>query len=172
MILTSPGFADGAFLPFDCAYESKNRSPALSWCDPPRGTRAFAIVCQDYDGPDARPWTHWLVWNIPAVETRLLPGLPQYPRLESGVEQGFNDYFEYGWSGPCPPFGVHAYVFTLYALDALARPTAPTPQAVLSELSTHAIDTARLSAIYESAGHKPSLAIIGLESRAAYRRSA
>ena len=58
-------------MPFDCGYESMNRSPALSWADAPIGTRSFAVVCQDRNGPDARPWTHWLIWNIGPTETRL-----------------------------------------------------------------------------------------------------
>jgi len=169
MILTSSGFADGSRLPFECAYESQNRSPALSWRDAPFGTRSFAVVCQDRDGPDARPWTHWLVWNIPAAETRLLSGLPQYPRLENGIEQGLNDYLEYGWSGPCPPVGEHEYLFTLYALDSLLDPVGPTSGAVLSELAAHVIEAARLSATYDADGLKPCLAAIGREARAQYR---
>jgi Raf kinase inhibitor-like YbhB/YbcL family protein len=172
MVLTSSGFADGSSLPFDCAYESRNRSPALSWSDAPYGTRSFAVVCQDRDGPDARPWTHWLIWNIRPTETRLMPGLPQYPRLDDGMEQGLNDYLEYGWSGPCPPMGVHEYVFTLYALDSAICPAGPTGRIVLAELSAHVIETARLTALYDSDGQMPALAAISLESRAAYRRSA
>ena len=61
----------------------------------------------------------------------LSPGLPQYPRLEDGTEQGLNDYLEYGWSGPCPPIGVHEYVFTLYALGEAIRPAGPTGRAVI-----------------------------------------
>jgi len=172
MILTSSGFADGSRLPFDCAYESQNRSPALSWCNAPSGTRSFAVVCQDRDGPDARPWTHWLLWNIPAAETRLLAGLPQYPRLDGEIEQGLNDYLEYGWCGPCPPVGEHEYVFTLYALDASVSPVGPTSKAVLAALSSHVIETARLTATYDSEGLKPCLAAIGRTERAQYRCSA
>jgi len=172
MILTSPGFADGSIMPFDCGYESSNRSPALSWADPPLGARSFAVVCQDRNGPNSRPWTHWLVWNIGAAETRLAPGLLQYPRLDDGTEQGLNDYLEYGWSGPCPPAGVHGYSFTLYALDEAIRPAGPTSGAVLAALSAHAIGTARLTGLYDSDGVRPALAVLGMEARASYRPSA
>ncbi len=172
MILTSQGFADGSIMPFDCGYESMNRSPALSWADAPIGTRSFAVVCQDRNGPDARPWTHWLIWNIGPTETRLSPGLPQYPRLEDGTEQGLNDYLEYGWSGPCPPIGVHEYVFTLYALGEAIRPAGPTGRAVIAALSAAAIGTARLSGLYDSDGAKPALAVLGMDARATFRRTA
>jgi len=172
MRLTSTDFADGSTLPFDCAYESRNRSPSLSWSEAPWGVRSFAVVCADRDGPDARPWTPWLLWNIPATESRLVAGLPQYPRLDDGMEQGLNDYLEYGWCGPCPPSGAHEYTFTLYALDSLLSPPAPTTPAVLSALSAHAIAPARLSAFYGSDGALPSLAAMGRQARAAYRYQA
>ena len=70
MILTSPSFADGAMLPFECAYEGSNASPALSWSGAPSGTRSFALSCIDHSSPNPVGWVHWLQWNIPAFETR------------------------------------------------------------------------------------------------------
>ncbi|MBU1081717.1 MAG: YbhB/YbcL family Raf kinase inhibitor-like protein, partial [Spirochaetes bacterium] len=150
MILSSINFADGASLPFECSYESRNLSPSLRWTGAPLGTRSFAVTCQDRDGPDAKPWTLWLLWNIPATETRLRQGLPQYPRLDDGMEQGLNDYLEYGWCGPCPPVGLHEYSFALYALDSQISPVAPTPRVVLSAISAHVIDVVRVTATFGS----------------------
>jgi hypothetical protein len=169
MKLTSPSFADGAALPFESAYEARNRSPALCWSGAPSGVRSLALVCQDSDGPDGRPWTHWLLWNIPATETRLPAGLPQYPRLEDGMEQGLNDYLEYGWCGPCPPFGLHEYTFSLYALSATIVPAAPTSGAVLAAIAASTVESARLTAVYGAEGPMPSLAAMGRAARAAFR---
>lgn len=166
MILTSPSFADGAWLPFECTYESENRSPSLSWSEAPLGVHSFAIVCEDPDGPCGRPWTHWLLWNIGATETRVRSGLPQYPRLADGMEQGLNDYMEFGWGGPCPPTGTHEYVMTLYALDALLAPAAPTASAVLSALSGHVLAMARLTAVYDLEGAPNALESLGRPARA------
>lgn len=125
MILTSPSFADGAMLPFECAYEGANASPALSWSGAPSGTRSFALSCIDHSSPNPVGWVHWLQWNIPAFETRRLPGLSPYACLDDGCEQGLNDFLEFGWGGPCPPLGLHRYQFSLYALDCLVRPESP-----------------------------------------------
>ncbi|GAB1456263.1 MAG: YbhB/YbcL family Raf kinase inhibitor-like protein [Spirochaetia bacterium] len=171
MVLTSVEFAAGSWLPFDSSYESANRSPSLSWTDVPMGVRSYALTCQDQNGPDGQAWTHWLLWNIPATESRVLSGLAQYPRLDNGMEQGLNDYLDYGWSGPCPPLGVHEYIFTLYALDSDFSPTSASPASVISELASVAMTTARLTALYGSGGHIMSLASIGQESRAAYRQA-
>lgn len=166
MILTSPNFADGAWLPFECTYESENRSPCLSWSDAPAGVQSFALVCQDMDGPCGRPWTHWLLWNIGPTETRVRSGLPQYPRLDDGMEQGLNDYLEFGWGGPCPPVGLHEYVMTLYALDSMLAPAAPTVPAVLAAVSAHILTTARLTAVYDAEGAPNALASLGRLARA------
>ena len=124
MLLTSLNFADGAALPFESSYEGRNASPALSWSGVPPGVRSYALVCRDEGDP--RGWVHWLLWNLPAHETRLAAGLPPYPRLDTGAEQGLNDFLEYGWGGPCPPVGVHSYRFTLFALSSAIDPVAPT----------------------------------------------
>lgn len=122
MHLSSPSFADGALLPFDTAYEAGNISPSLSWGDVPAGTVTLALTCDDRASSGDKSWTHWLLWDIPACETRLASGLPPYGLLDDGVMQGLNDYLELGWGGPCPPEGLHRYVFTLYALTGRLEP--------------------------------------------------
>lgn len=160
MKLTSPSFADGSPLMFCNAYEAENRSPALAWADAPAGVASFALVCQDRDGPGGRVWTHWVMWNIPAIETRLPAGLPQYERLENGTTQGLNDYLEFGWGGPCPPEGVHTYSFTLYALSSHASPATPTVGALLDDIAGRTIATARIEATYETEHRISSLVSI------------
>lgn len=149
MILFSPAFADGAELPFECAYDSENRSPAIQWIEPPLGTACFALSCEDPEGVNGAPWTHWTVWNIPGNESRLLPGQPPYGALENGASQGLNDFLELGWGGPCPPNGRHSYVFTLYALDAVIRPTAPTRAAFDEALRGRVLEAAAITAYHD-----------------------
>jgi Raf kinase inhibitor-like YbhB/YbcL family protein len=35
------------------------------------------------------------------------------------VTQGCNDFGRLGFSGPCPPGGIHRYFFRLYAVDGM-----------------------------------------------------
>ncbi len=152
MHLSSPSFADGAPLPFASGYESENRSPALAWTDVPVGTVSLALICMDQNGPGGVPWIHWLVWNIPPTETRLLEGIPPYYEFENGMKQGQNGYRETGWGGPCPPEGEHRYDFTLYALDILVRPMGRNLLAVKEALRSHFLDSAAISATF-APGH-------------------
>ncbi|TFG85249.1 MAG: YbhB/YbcL family Raf kinase inhibitor-like protein [Spirochaetales bacterium] len=171
MRLTSPSFADGANLPYDCAYEGGNSSPALAWTVAPSGSVSLALTCVDTDAPFQKFWVHWLAWNIPAWETRRLVGQLPYARLEDGTEQGLNDFLEFGWGGPCPPSGTHRYVFTLYALDSMLKPDGPGIQDLFQAMEGHVIEAAELAACYAPDGAIVSYEAIAREGRAKFRYS-
>lgn len=146
MILSSPQFADGAELPFYCWYDAENKSPPLIWSDCPKGVTSYALVCLDVTNP-AMPWTHWLAWNIPGIETMLPKGIEQYPLLENGMRQGLNSFLEIGWGGPCPPAGKHAYEFIIFALDCLFKEDFLTWHELAQAISGHVLDKANLCAV-------------------------
>ena len=83
-----------------------------------------------------------------------------YPRLEDGSEQGLNDFLEYGWSGPCPPNGSHAYRFSLYALDCFLVPEYPRLDSVLMAMENHVLAYAELYVHYEPEGAIASYAAL------------
>jgi Raf kinase inhibitor-like YbhB/YbcL family protein len=90
-----------------------NVSPAVSWKDPPTGTKSFALTLYDPDAPTGSGWWHWQVWNIGPTVTGFAEG-----QVPAGVAQGKGDVGRRGYLGPCPPpgSGPHRYVFTIYAL--------------------------------------------------------
>ena len=45
MRLTSRSIEEGSRMPAAQSYAGGNRSPELSWRDPPEGTRSFAVTC-------------------------------------------------------------------------------------------------------------------------------
>jgi Raf kinase inhibitor-like YbhB/YbcL family protein len=110
--LTSDAFGHGDPIPRRHTCEGDDISPALSWSDPPPGSRALALVVDDPDAP-VGTFTHWLAANIDAESSGLAEG-------ESAPVEGCNDFGTLGWSGPCPPsgHGPHRYFFRLHALDA------------------------------------------------------
>ena len=72
MRLTSRSIEEGSRMPAAQSYAGGNRSPELSWRDPPEGTRSFAVTCFDPDAPTGSGWWHWCVLNLPAA-LRSLP---------------------------------------------------------------------------------------------------
>ncbi|MFN3598964.1 MAG: YbhB/YbcL family Raf kinase inhibitor-like protein [Aquificaceae bacterium] len=116
--LTSQSFQSGGVIPNRYAYNqcningAQNVSPHLRWSNPPQGTQSFVIIMDD---PDARNFTHWIVYNIPANTTEI----PENYSPSPPVGQGINDYGQVGYGGPCPPQGeTHRYNFTIYALNS------------------------------------------------------
>lgn len=64
----SMAFKNNDAIPKKYTGYGENRSPELSWSNPPTGTKSFALICDD---PDAQQvcgytWIHWVVKNIPA----------------------------------------------------------------------------------------------------------
>jgi Raf kinase inhibitor-like YbhB/YbcL family protein len=96
-----------------------NVSPALSWSNPPAGTKSFALLMHDPDAPTGSGWWHWLAYNIPTSVSSLPAGAgdPQKNLLPAGAVQGRTDFGTPGYGGPCPPPGKpHHYYLRLYAL--------------------------------------------------------
>lgn len=123
-------------------------SPALTWKDPPAGTKSFGLTLYDPDAPTGSGWWHWQVWNIPATATGFDEG-----KVPAGAVQGKGDIGRPGYLGPCPPpgTGVHHYVFTLYALkvDKLDLDPEKTSGALVGySLNANAIAKARVVYTY------------------------
>ncbi len=72
-LLTSPAFMHEHEIPTRHTCDGADVSPALSWSDPPAGTKSFALVVDDPDAPDprapTRTWVHWVLYRIPASAT-------------------------------------------------------------------------------------------------------
>jgi Raf kinase inhibitor-like YbhB/YbcL family protein len=120
--LTSPDLTDGA------KFQDKNtcngkafgddESPALTWTEPPAGTKSFALTFIDVtltaNNPSNPLGHHWMAYNIPAA-TRALPAdLPDGSTLTTPVAL---KQVPQGYLGPCPGGMMDTYEFTLYALD-------------------------------------------------------
>jgi Raf kinase inhibitor-like YbhB/YbcL family protein len=109
--LTTDAFQSGQPIPTEYTCDGANRAPALSWGEPPPGTRSFALVIDDPDAPSGT-FRHWGVFDIPA-SARSIGG------SERRGTEVTNDFGKPGYGGPCPPkgHGPHHYHFKLFALD-------------------------------------------------------
>jgi len=122
--LSSSSFKDGERLATKMAGNNKsnpncvgdNVSPALSWSNPPEGTKSFAILMFDIDGRPPGGVSHWVAYGIPASVTAFAEGevSKQTDKFVGGQSlMKLPHYF-----GPCtPPGPPHHYIFTLYATD-------------------------------------------------------
>src|SRR6478752_10125683 len=127
--LSSTSFKDGERRATKMAGNNKsnpncvgeNVSPALSWSNPPEGTKSFAILMFDPEGRPPGGVSHWVAYGIPVSVTGFAEGEVSKPSdkyVGGSSLMKLPNYF-----GPCPPPGPqHHYTFTLMATDL--EPTA------------------------------------------------
>jgi Raf kinase inhibitor-like YbhB/YbcL family protein len=152
--IRSPAFAPDGPIPPKYTCDGLDLSPALTWTDPPPGTRSFALIVDDPDAPDPaapkRVWVHWIRYNIPA-ETRELPEGAGNRPPSGGARDALSDFKKPGYHGPCPPIGRHRYYFRLFALDTILPDLGPNAQRkdVEKAMKTHVLGTAVVMGTYE-----------------------
>jgi len=117
MQLLSLSFTAGGPIPVRYTCEGENVSPEFAWKEAPSETRSFAFIGHDPDAPRPGGFTHWVLYNIPADKAHLEPVVPNVEVVPGTGAQGTNDIGEIGYTGPCPPSGMHHYYFRLFALD-------------------------------------------------------
>ncbi len=103
---------------FGCA--GQNVFPEISWKNPPKETKSFALTVYDPDAPTGSGWWHYVAVNIPANYKKLPEnfGSKDQFQIANNILQIRNDFGVYKFGGPCPPKGdkPHRYIFTIYAL--------------------------------------------------------
>jgi len=147
--LKSPAFEHLGKIPQKHTGEGEDVSPALEWVNAPEGTGSYAIICHDPDAPLVSPgsygFVHWVLYNIPASETKL-------PEGSKDFTTGTNDAKKEGYMGPMPPegHGKHHYFFWVLALDKeLNLEAGLTLWQLLERIEPHVIGMNRLVGTYE-----------------------
>ena len=141
LTITSPAFDDGGTIPSRFTCDGADVSPPLAWEGAPDGAAAYVVVVDD---PDARGFVHWTLADVDGTEVREAAAV--------GVE-GRNDFRRTGWGGPCPPSGVHRYVFTVYALsERLGIEPGFTATELRDAMAGRIVAMGRLTATYRRGG--------------------
>ena len=144
--ITSSSFKDGERLAVKMAGNNKsnpncvgeNISPALSWANPPEGTKSYALMMFDPEGRPPGGVSHWVAYGIPVSVTGFAEGeaSKQTDKYVGGKSlMGLPHYF-----GPCtPPGSPHHYTFILIAtdLDPKALPPGLTRLELFEKLNGH-----------------------------------
>jgi Raf kinase inhibitor-like YbhB/YbcL family protein len=142
--LRSDAFEHGQPIPARHTCDGEDRSPPLSWTEPPEDARSLALVVDDPDAPSGT-FTHWLAWGID-------PGAGGVGEGEPAPREGRNDFGNTGYGGPCPPpgHGVHHYSLRLAALDSeLDLAVGAGKQELEQALAGHVLTVAELIGTYE-----------------------
>ena len=149
--LTSIAFKDGERIPRKYTCDGENVSPPLAWTAAPPKTAGLALVCDDPDAPRGT-FVHWVLYALPASTASLPEAVPTTETLPKlgGAKQGKNGAGRTGYTGPCPPSGVHHYHFILYALDVkLDLAPGATEEQLRNVMKGHVVGKTELVGLYE-----------------------
>lgn len=121
IVVSSGSFPPNGDMPINCTCKGQELSPALAWEANLPDAESYVILATDYDAPTpAFPLfnlAHWVVYNLPTSVRSLPEGVTAEQMRMLGGKIGKNSLGDMKYIGPCPPFGRHAYVFRIYALD-------------------------------------------------------
>lgn len=146
--LTSPAFTQGSPIPAKYTCTGENVSPELKWANLPTGTQSLALILDDPDAPGGT-FTHWVMYNLPAIQAGLKEDVQPLERFSDGSLSGKNSAGKLGYTGPCPPSGTHRYFFKLYALDGkVALASGATAGQLVQAIQGHVLAETELMGTY------------------------
>jgi Raf kinase inhibitor-like YbhB/YbcL family protein len=141
MQLISPAFAANQMMAKKFSCQGADINPPLEIRNIPAVTQSLALIMDDLDSLTGN-WVQWIAYDIPLtdrIEENSNPG-----------KQGINDFGDEQYSGPCPGYEPHRYLFKLYALDTVLHlKKGADKEMLLSALQGHILDKAELIGIYE-----------------------
>lgn len=143
MTISSPAFADNQAIPKQYTCDGEGINPSLRFSSVPGEAKSLALLLEDPDAP-LGTWIHWLMWNIPATTTEISGNsVPQ------GAVQGQGSSGQNVYGAPCPPAGIHHYIFTVYALDSeLALPSYSTVENLRAAMQGYIVAQAQIIGVY------------------------
>ena len=131
--LTSPVGADGGTLPAEYTCDGTGSTIALSWSNPPAGTREFALLMSTLPGDGTTRW-NWVLYGIPGAASGLARD-----SFGVGTPGVGSDGPAAAYQPPCSQgSGARIYTFTVYALSASPQLPA-SPSEVTGAVLTDAI---------------------------------
>ena len=143
MTITSPAFVDSGTIPQKYTCNGTAVSPPIDFTNVPQAAVSLALEVTDPDAPGGT-FTHWLVWDIPTTVTRF-----KEDDVPAGLIQGLNGFGKNNYGSPCPPSGVHHYIFDLYALDnTLGLAASKGREDFENAIKSHVVAHARLTGLY------------------------
>jgi len=155
--VTSTVFHDGQALPQRYTQFGDNQSPPLRWSKGPKGTHSYVVLLEDTGIKRSLPFSHWVLYNVPAKVTRLPANLSKDAQLQTprGAMNGeelpplaqlrptaLNQHKQPGYMGPKPPKGqTHPYHFEVFALDETLSltPAMADREAVVDAMKGHVL---------------------------------
>ena len=141
MILICPALKNGNILPERYTCRGEGVSPPLNIRDIPKDAKSLVLIMSDPDAP-LKTFIHWILYDIPA-------SIEEIEENEQRFKRGRNSLFRKGYFPPCPPCGMHRYIFEIYAIDKfLDLKEGASIRKVKKEMRGHVIEKTELVTLF------------------------
>ena len=142
MRLTSSAFENGGMIPATYTCNGKDLLPPLSISNIPKGTKSLTFILEDPD-TSIGTFDHWVLFNVDPIFTQILEG------KEPFGTHGKASSGDLAYVSPCPPTGIHRYMWSVYALsEKLNLPEGVSKNEVIHAMNGHILDKAELMGRY------------------------
>ncbi len=141
MEIESSAFKYGELIPVKYTCFGTNINPPIQISNQPEETQSLVLIFEDIDATP-KPWTHWMLFNIPPSIKELSEG-----SIPKGAIEGLANNHSFGYEGPCGKYfkGTHHYWFRIYALNKMLNlPAASEREEVEEEMKNCIIGKAEL----------------------------
>lgn len=112
LVLKSPAFKNNSLMPSKYTCQGEEVNPPLEISGVPKKAKSLVLTMVDVDTPIKIAFTHWVVCNLKTNTKKIKENDALTEAIIAKNSLRRNRYL-----GPCPPWGTHRYIFTLYALD-------------------------------------------------------
>lgn len=148
----SEAFQEGDWIPIKHSTRGEDVSPCLELEGIDSHASSIAITLDDVSHPLFPNYNHWVIWNIPVINT--IPEAVSHGMVVEnlgGAIQGMS-YGRNRYKGPKPPFkAIHTYMFTVYILDCKCDLSPKSKKAdLMKQINGHILQQATLSGKFQS----------------------
>ena len=144
------GIKDSGVFPLANTGRGRDVSPEFVIHNLALSAQTLVVTLEDLSHP-IKNFTHWLIWNIPAMAKipAAIPAGKTVDELCNAIQGEANGWHRY--AGPKPPCGkTHKYRFTIYALDCLLDiGAAATKRKVLKMAAGHIVQQGSICGYFE-----------------------
>ncbi|MFH1833199.1 MAG: YbhB/YbcL family Raf kinase inhibitor-like protein [Candidatus Levyibacteriota bacterium] len=143
MKITSPAFSDNKKIPKKFSCDGENINPPLAFSDIPQNTKSLVLIVDDPDAPSGN-FVHWIVFNIDPIVREVMENSVPKDGIDANTSRNIP-----GFVSPCPPAGIHRYIFKLYALDSILNLSSKVDKKIVEQaMQGHVIEKAELIGLY------------------------
>ena len=145
LLVESSAFKDNELMPAKFTCDGNGTNPPVKISNIPSEAKTLSLIMEDPDAPSGT-FIHWVKWNIPVLSSSFEIKENEEP---AGIS-GSGTIRNLKYIAPCPPSGIHRYIFNFYALDeAVDLKQGSQASDLMESMKNHILAEGKLIGLYK-----------------------